>query len=111
MNPCNVTPEPRRQSSATLRWAVLAILVVGVSAFAYQARECFVDDAFIGFRYIENLLAGHGFIFQAAQGPVEGVTNIGWLLLLTPLAAAVGPAAAAKGAGLTLLLVAITATM
>ena len=84
---------------------------MAISLFAFHVRECFVDDAFIGFRYIENLLAGHGFVFNPGQKAVEGVTNIGWLLALAPLAAAVGPPAAAKALGLALLLSSLAMTM
>ena len=96
--------------TATLAWSVLAILVVAVSLFAYFTRECFVDDAFIGFQYIENLLAGHGFVFHPGQPPVEGVTNIGWLLFLAPVGCCWADIAA-KGVGLALLLAAIAITM
>lgn len=61
-----------------------------------------MDDAYIGFHYVANLLAGHGFTFNP-PARVEGVTNTGWLLLLAPLAAALGPLLAAKVAGVGLL--------
>ena len=72
-------------------WALLLVLGVGAAAAALALRAYFVDDAFTGFRYLENLLSGKGFVFYPGQTPVEGVTNIGWLLLLLPLAAAIGP--------------------
>ena len=84
---------------------------MAVSLFAFRVRECFVDDAFTGFQYIHNLLAGYGFVFHPGERPVEGVTNIGWLLALTPLSAAVGPTLAAKAAGLALLLASLATTM
>ena len=55
------------------------------SVFFYITRNYFIDDAFIGFRYITNFLSGKGFVFNPGQR-VEGITNIGWLLFLTPLA-------------------------
>jgi len=61
-----------------------------------------MDDAYIGFRYVANLLAGRGFVFNP-PARVEGVTNTGWLLFLTPLAAILGPLLASKMAGLGLL--------
>ena len=48
-------------------------------------RHSFMDDAHIGFRVIENAIAGHGFVFNPGDR-VEAVTNIGWLLFLTPVA-------------------------
>ena len=107
----NPRTQPSRPSADWLAWGVLFILAVAVSLFAFRVRECFLDDAFIGFQYIHNLLAGDGFVFHPGQRPVEGVTNIGWLLALTPLSAAVGPTLAAKAAGLALLLASLATTM
>ena len=43
-----------------------------------------VDDAYISFRYGQNLLAGHGLVFNAGE-KVEGYTNFLWTLLMAPL--------------------------
>jgi hypothetical protein len=40
-----------------------------------------LDDEFILYRYAENLIAGHGLVFQAGER-VEGYTQPLWLLLL-----------------------------
>ena len=61
-----------------------------------------MDDAYIGFHYVANLLSGYGFTFNP-PARVEGVTNTGWLLLLAPLAAVLGPQLTAKVASLVLL--------
>jgi arabinofuranosyltransferase len=111
MNLPNENAESPRRTPATLAWCVFAVLLIAVSWFAYSTRDCFVDDAFIGFQYIKNLMAGHGFVFHVGQKPVEGVTNIGWLLLLAPLSAIVQPTVAAKGVGLALLLTTLAMTM
>jgi hypothetical protein len=74
-----------------LSWTVAALAVAaGCVAF----REYLVDDAYIGLRYIDNLLQGHGVVFNPGER-VEGVTNIGWLLLLVPFSAVLGPILAA----------------
>jgi hypothetical protein len=39
-----------------------------------------VDDAFISFRYAENLVAGHGLVFNPGER-VEGYTNFLWTML------------------------------
>ena len=44
-------------------------------------RGHLVDDAFIGLRYAANLLAGRGLVFNPGEA-VEGVTNLGWVLLV-----------------------------
>jgi hypothetical protein len=64
-------------------------------AFALYTADFFVDDAFIGFRYAANFLAGEGLVFNPGQR-VEGITNIGWLIALLPMALLVGPLHAAK---------------
>jgi len=103
--------ESSRLRTAAFAWGVLAILAMAVSLFAFRVRDCFVDDAFIGFQYVQNLLAGQGFVFHPGQRPVEGVTNIGWLLALAPLSVVVGPTSAAKAVGLALLLSSLATTM
>lgn len=39
------------------------------------------DDAFISFRYAENLISGHGLVFNAGEY-VEGYTNFLWTMLI-----------------------------
>jgi hypothetical protein len=75
-------------------WLVaLAAAYVAVVAWAY--RDYAMDDAYIGYRYVANLLAGNGFVFEAGTR-VEGVTNIAWLLLLVPASLVGSPPLAAK---------------
>ena len=50
------------------------------------ARASVVDDAFISFRYVENLLAGHGLVWNLGER-VEGYTNLLWVLMLAALSA------------------------
>jgi arabinofuranosyltransferase len=65
------------------RWAlaaaVLAALVLGV------AGNGLVDDAYIQFRYAENLAAGHGMVFNPGEH-IEGASGGVWIAAL-----AVGP--------------------
>ena len=42
-----------------------------------------VDDAYIAFRYAANLAHGHGLVWNPGE-PVEGYTNLLWVLLLSP---------------------------
>jgi hypothetical protein len=59
-----------------------------------------VDDAFIGFRYAENLVHGRGLVYNPGER-VEGYTNFLWVLLVAPfIAGSIDPEAAAKGLGL-----------
>ncbi len=49
----------------------------------YKSWNYFVDDAYIGFRHIQNFLEFGQFTFNKNEY-VEGVTNIGWLLFNLP---------------------------
>jgi len=58
-----------------------------------------VDDAFISFRYAENLVRGHGLVYNPGER-VEGYTNFLWVMLIAPfIALSNDPEAAAKALG------------
>jgi hypothetical protein len=75
------------------------VVVAWLVPFAFYTADYFLDDAFIGFRYLENVLAGEGFVGNTGTR-VEGVTSIGWLMALLSLASILGPPQAAKILGL-----------
>ncbi len=58
-------------------WLLAAVAVLLGLSFG----ACTQDDAFISFRYAENLLAGHGLVYNPGE-LVEGITNLLWTLLL-----------------------------
>lgn len=64
---------------------VAAIVVYVEHAWAYRALFLgnVVDDAYISFRYLENLVTGHGLVYNPGE-PVEGFSNLLWILLLAP---------------------------
>ena len=72
------------------RWrrpAVLALcLVPWVALLAWHTSLSWflTDDAFISFRYVRNLLEGHGLVFNPGEY-VEGYTNFLWVLELAAL--------------------------
>ena len=76
--------------------AMIALAALYVAALELRFADLMVDDAYIGFVFLRNLLEGHGFVFYPGGPAVEGVTNLGWILALAPAAAAIGPVAAAK---------------
>ncbi|MBY8977364.1 glycosyltransferase family 39 protein [Rhodobacteraceae bacterium NNCM2] len=39
------------------------------------------EDAYITFRYAQNVAAGHGFVWNAGEAPVEGYTNFLWVVI------------------------------
>ena len=97
-----------RQRRVLIALPALAALYVG--ALAWRWRDYVVDDAYIGFVFLRNLLDGQGFVFHPGGPAVEGVTNIGWILALAPAAALLGPVAAAKLIGAALLFAALILT-
>lgn len=61
-------------------------LAACAALFLYQILSFNVlqDDAFISFRYVQNLLNGHGLVFNLGA-KVEGYTNFFWIILLAIL--------------------------
>lgn len=71
-----------------IRVASVGLVLVIYLAFTWRANFL-CDDAYISFRYARNLAEGHGFVFNPGQGaPVEGVSNLLWVWILTPISAA-----------------------
>ncbi len=63
--------------SSCLPWFVLLGWLTSVSWFL-------TDDAFISFRYVRNLLEGHGLVFNPGEY-VEGYSNFLWILELATI--------------------------
>ncbi len=72
---------------ATRRGRVIYLLSVPwlmLLAWLTSVAWFLTDDAFISFRYVRNLLAGHGLVFNPGEY-VEGYTNFLWVLELAAL--------------------------
>ena len=67
---------------AYLPWLILLAWLASVSWFLN-------DDAFISFRYVRNLLNGHGLVFNAGER-VEGYSNFLWIMELAAVWGALG---------------------
>lgn len=67
---------------------VVAIVLAGLAlgyAVLVQRFDWMCDDAFISLRYARNLALGRGLVFNPGEAPpVEGYTNLLWVLWLTP---------------------------
>ena len=63
-----------------LWWAVVAVAVVVCVGHIWLLHGPF-DDAYISFRYAENLARGDGLVFNPGER-VEGYTCFGWIVLL-----------------------------
>lgn len=59
----------------------LVLPMIVVLANAWKVRAFTVDDAYISFRYAENLANGHGLVYNIGER-VEGYTNFLWTVLL-----------------------------
>ncbi len=66
-----------RETASRLALALIAALV-GFSGMLWPSW--FTDDAFISFRYAQNLVAGNGLIYNIGER-VEGYTNFLWTML------------------------------
>jgi arabinofuranosyltransferase len=79
---------PSRPPWAWRRLVVVAsCILVAASVLAAWADRWACDDAFISFRYADNLARGWGLVWNVGER-VEGYTNLLWTLILVPAAAA-----------------------
>jgi 4-amino-4-deoxy-L-arabinose transferase-like glycosyltransferase len=60
----------------------LAVLAGAVIALSLRVGNWMLDDAFISFRYAENLVHGHGLVYNVGER-VEGYTNFLWVIILS----------------------------
>jgi arabinofuranosyltransferase len=74
--------EPGAGNSRCLFWPVLSLVLVSVVlAQAWLKFYSYQDDAFIFFRYADNVLRGNGLVFNPGER-VEGFSSPLWLALL-----------------------------
>src|SRR5262245_27733644 len=91
-------------SDAAYRERRLAVVATALALFwlaaaAVQFADATMDDAFISLRYVRHLVERGSLAFNPGAAPVEGVTNLGWVLLLAPFALAMPAPLAAKAVG------------
>lgn len=88
------------------RTTAIWICAAAVAAFGvWRAADLWwlCDDAFISFRYAENLVDGHGLVFNPAKPEerVEGYSNFLWVILVAAgVALGLEPEIVANGLGL-----------
>src|SRR2546426_10764456 len=96
-----------RRTSILLEWASVGAVLVAASAlwlhFDRVTRGFTLEDAFITFRYAENLVLGNGFVYNVGER-VLGTTTPLLGLLLALLGAIFGPARIPGCASVVLLL-------
>jgi hypothetical protein len=71
--------KPLRSPATLLRWLPIAAMFL---LFAVISFTVTTEDAYISFRYAENIAAGHGIVFNAGEERVEGYSNPLWVAIL-----------------------------
>jgi len=66
------------------KWLVVGAVVAAAIhvAMALPNLDTTVDDAFISARYAAQFADGNGLVFTAGAPPIEGYTNLAWVLFL-----------------------------
>ncbi|MCR9247656.1 MAG: hypothetical protein NXI31_21735 [bacterium] len=80
-------PELATESAATARrqeFLVSTGLAILLAAHMAAYGSWIIDDAGITFAYARNVSTGFGWVAQPGAAPVEGFTNLLWLLVLLP---------------------------
>jgi hypothetical protein len=67
----------RKERGAEYVLFAAVLFCVGCSFFM---MDYIPDDSYISFRYAENLASGHGLRFNPTEQPVEGYSNLLWIL-------------------------------
>ncbi len=70
-----------RPESPVLCWSMVLAGVAAFSVHSILVRGWMLDDAFIFFRYAENLSLGKGLVFNPGER-VEGYTSFLWVVLM-----------------------------
>ena len=93
-------PATRATRASSDKSAVVATLVCAVVLVVLARGDAWTaDDAFIAFRYLDNLLGGRGLVYNTGER-VEGFSSLLFLVLLAPArAAGVSPVVAANALG------------
>ena len=93
------------------RVALVPLCLVAIAlALGLSFGPCTQDDAFISFRYAENLATGSGLVYNPGEY-VEGFTNLSWTLLLAGvMSVGLEPVAASTLMGLFALVWLVLAT-
>ena len=75
--------------TSTLSWlsAAFAIILALILLIFAQTTHPIVpsEDAYITFRYAQNLADGHGLVWNPGEDPVEGSTEFLWVMLVAGL--------------------------
>lgn len=62
------------------RWTIAAVALAVLAGAAWSVWPVQVDDSFIVYRYADHTARGLGLVWNPGQDPVEGFTNLAWVL-------------------------------
>src|SRR5690242_7350641 len=82
--------EGSRRSAVSVHVAVAATSLLLAALVVHQAAGRIPDDAFIMLRYAQNLLDGHGWVFNLHHPTTNAVSAPLYALVLTAVASIVG---------------------
>lgn len=72
-----------------LKWLYPALLMLTffplIALTGLEAWGDYYDDAFITYRYADNLARGEGLFWNTGEAPTEGFTSLLHIMMLTPL--------------------------
>jgi arabinofuranosyltransferase len=69
-------------ATESMKSKLILLVIVGVFVAHCLSLNFTQDDAFISYRYVENLVQGSGLVFNSGER-VEGYTNFLWILVLS----------------------------
>lgn len=72
---------PAKEGNKNL-FIVISVLAILVSIIYSYKLKWLGDDIFIGLRYVQNLLAGNGLVYNKGER-VEGFTDFLWIMLIS----------------------------
>jgi hypothetical protein len=70
--------------------AVFILLLLGSRLFLFDFTSYIADDAFITYRYAENLSSGHGFVYNVGE-KVQGTSSPLFTIVLATIASVIQP--------------------
>ncbi|MEO0820813.1 MAG: hypothetical protein AAF074_10365 [Pseudomonadota bacterium] len=73
--------------SGSAATTLLAALILAVFVVHFLFLAVVAEDAFISFRFAQNVAGGHGFLWNIGEAPVEGYTNFLWVVIAAGLIA------------------------
>jgi hypothetical protein len=89
-DPANQRNSAERSRSALLLVPPVLILIAGTIYMQYRTQDRGFDDAYISFRYAQNLVEGHGLVYNPGER-VQGYSNLLYTLLSALGIALFGP--------------------